>query len=182
MPFFFDLMSPGVKGLTMLEIMLSAKIRIPSGNQFLDLLADNTGLAVNANGETYAPNNQQTAPGDGKLYMFKPDPQGRLIKSISASFRYTASTSTLTAMFLLWTPGTDWTTRLGLYDEWNAQAGFRLVSDVHDRTLTTASFNGTLTRTFNPPIPQSELGIKIGGRSGYAYSSAYIKDIVITYE
>jgi hypothetical protein len=182
MPFSFDLMFTGAIGYTMLEIMLTTARRAPTGNALLDLLTNTAGLSVNGGGEAFAAANQQTTPGDGKLYMFVPDPQGRKIKSITANFRYTANTGALTALFFMWVPGSDWSTRLGLYDEWNGQAGFRLVSDLHAQALTTASFNGVLTRTFATPIPQDELGIKIGGRTGLTYSPAYIKDIVFTYE
>ncbi|WDS62029.1 hypothetical protein [Pseudomonas phage D6] len=165
----------------MWEILLTSKKIDPPGDGLLSMLTDNNGLAVNGNGEVYAPNNQQTTPGDGKRYDFKPDPEGRLITKLTATFRYTANNAALTAAYFYWLPGTTWETRVGLYDEWNAQAGFRLVSDIHDRVLTTSSFNGTLTRTFNPPIAQSELSVKFGGRMGLSYSPAYISNVEIEY-
>jgi len=166
----------------MWEQLLAGKKYDPPGDTLISMLADTTGLAVNGNGEVYAPNNQQTTPGDGKRYDFKPDPQGRLIKKLTANFRYAANTAALTAAYFYWLPGTTWDTRVGLYDEWNGQAGFRLVSDLHDRVLVTADFNGTLTRTFDPPIPQSELSVKFGGRTGLSYSPAYITNIVLEYD
>lgn len=167
----------------MLEAMLLTKKETAGDSvNLLSLLTDTTGLTTNAGGEVYAPSNQQTAGGDGKLYYFAADPQGRLVKRISANFRYTASTSTLTAYYLYLSGGAFPQQYLGLYDDWNAQTGFKLVSDDHAAALTTVSFNGRLTRTFDTPFPQDQLAIRIGGRSGLAYSPAYMKDLVIEYE
>lgn len=148
----------------------------------VDLLQSSVGLTVNVAEETYAPTNQQTTPGDGKRYDFKSLQPGRKIKSIRGNWRYNASTPTLTAFFFIHTPPDSAAyIALGLYDEWNAQTGFRVVDDTRNRALLTTSFNGELIKTFDPPIPIEELHLKVGGRNGLSYSPTYVKDLVFEY-
>lgn len=165
----------------MLEAMLACKQKVAQYDSLLTMLTETSGLLTNASNEVYTTTNQQTTPGDGKRYDFLADPQGRLIKKISAQFRYTQNLGALSAFFFYWRPGTDWTTRLGMYDEWNNQTGFRLVSDIHAQALVTTSQNIRLERTFATPIPQTELSVKIGGRSGFTFASMFMKDLLIEY-
>lgn len=151
-------------------------------NDLFALLTETGGLTINADKEIYATTNQQTSGGDGKQYYLKPDPQGRLVKSISANFRYPGNTGTIMALFFNIFDVPAWDNRVGMYDDWNNQVGFKLVSDIHDRELTSTPWNGRLTRTFPTALAQETIGIRIGGRATYAYSPAYIKNIIIEYE
>ena len=149
-----------------------------------DLLANTAGLTTNANGETYATANQFTTndPGDGKRYDIGDSNKNRRIKSISANFRYTASNPSLSAFCFYYKPdGAPLELALGLYDEWNNQAGFRLVSDIHNRVLTQSSFNGELKKTFAQPVRLDQIYVKVGGRNGYGFSPIYMKDLKIEY-
>lgn len=165
----------------MLELLLACKQEAAQYDNLLTMLTETSGLLTNASSEIYTSTNQQTTPGDGKRYDFLPDPQGRLIKKISAQFRYALNTSALSAFYFYWRPGTDWTTRLGMYDEWNNQVGFRLVSDSHAQALATTSQNIRLERNFATPIPQTELSVKIGGRTGFTFAPIYMRDLIIEY-
>ena len=148
----------------------------------VELLTATTGLTVNVSGETYAPSNQWTLPGDGRRYDFANDVANRRVKSIEAKFRYTLNTPALGNFIWIHHPS-DGTAAivLGVYDEWNAQNGFRLVSDIHDRVLNTSSWNDVLKKTFDEPVYLKDLYIKVGGRSGYTYNPVYMSDLKIEF-
>lgn len=148
----------------------------------VSIMAAPSGLSINQNGEIYVATNQQTPPGDGKRYDL--NPRDRRIRSIQANFRYPLNTPALSAFWFgrIDTNGTIVSIDLGLYDDWNSQNGFRLVDDTHNRTVVTASWNGVLKKTFDTPVRQQDLVVKIGGRNGYAYAPIYFKDLIIELE
>lgn len=148
----------------------------------LEQLSSTVGLSLLAGVEVYAPANQQTAPGDGKRYDFAAIHAGKRVKRIKASFRYAASTPTLGNFILVVAePNTTAYIAWGLYDEWNAQAGFRLVSDIHNRTLRTTNWNDVLEVTFAEPVAIEDMYLKIGGRAGFSYAPVYMKDFEIEF-
>lgn len=148
----------------------------------LSQLSSTTGLALLAGIEVYAPANQMNGSGDGKQYNFSSSLNGKKVSRIKATFRYNANTGAL-ANFIIVAAEAGKAARiaLGLYDEWNAQTGFRLVSDLHDRTLRTTNWNDVLEVTFDTPVNIEDLYFKIGGRTGYTYSPIYVKDFEIEF-
>jgi hypothetical protein len=149
---------------------------------FINQLSSTAGLSLLGGVEVYAPANQFDSPGDGKRYDFSSSLAGKKVKRIKASFRYTANTSALSAFnFVVAESGKALVLALGVYDEWNAQTGFRLVDDSNNRTLRTSNWNDFLEVTFDTPVKIEDIYVKIGGRSGLTYAPIYVKDFEIEF-
>lgn len=148
----------------------------------MDLVQSNTGLAKNGNNEVYAIANQWSDGLDGKRYLLKPDAQGRLIKRISANFRYPGNSAALSNFMFYDFTGVG-AFAMGILDDRNNQLNFRIADNTHLHTdVNTAPWNGVLEKTFATPIPVDKLYIHIGGRSGYTFTPIYMGDLTIEWD